>query len=69
MFATRYLGRMSMRKSVRKRFVKMVRYGAAYILRITYKNGHKTWAVSEPGGLTLFGSDRAWMNRYIRVMQ
>lgn len=54
------------RKSVRCRQIGCTRLGPVSILRITYINGVRTWGVSDPGSLVLFGSDRAHANRFAR---
>jgi hypothetical protein len=54
------------RKSVNRRFISKVKFGSCYLLRITYTDGRKSWGVSTPGMLALFGSDRRAANDYVR---
>ena len=57
---------MNARKLVNRKFIRNLKFGPMYILRITYADGRKTWGVSIPGLLCLFGSDRKMANDYIR---
>jgi hypothetical protein len=62
----------SQRKSVRVRQVAYMRdrYGSGpvRVLRIRYRDGRRTWGVSYPGGLALFGTDRQAANGYVRAL-
>jgi len=54
------------RKKVQKRQVGELRLGPISVLRITYADGRRSWGVSQPGCLALFGSDRKEANRHVR---
>lgn len=59
---------LTRRKSVRARPIGRIPSGPVSILRITYRDNRRSWGVSLPGMLALFGSDRAEANRYARAM-
>lgn len=56
------------RKKVAKKQIGTLRTGPVYVLRITYADGRRTWGVSIPGCLALFGNDRSWANQWARRM-
>lgn len=56
------------RKSVKTRAVGRLPDGPISLVRIHYTDGRRTWGVSVPGGLMLFGSDRLAPKLYTRAM-
>lgn len=59
---------MITRTGVRSKRIGTLNTGPISVLRIVCADGRKSWGVSFPGHLTLFGLDRARANRYARKM-
>jgi hypothetical protein len=54
------------RQRVNARTIGRTNLGPVRLLRITYTDGFRSWGLSYNGSLTLFGTDRTYLNKVVR---